>query len=56
MSASHFAILAKCPTEVIIELEQYLLDCNYPKLERIAHRQYKQKNISYGKDKYVPWI
>lgn len=45
---NHLNLLAKCPPEVAIELEQYVLECNFPKLERVAHRQYKQKNISHG--------
>lgn len=30
------------------EIEQHMLDCNYPKLERVAKRQQRQQNISYG--------
>lgn len=30
------------------EIEHYMLDCNYPKLERLAKRQRRQQNISTG--------
>lgn len=35
-------------SEVEEEFEQYLCDCNYPKLERLARRQRKRRAISEG--------
>lgn len=32
----------------LLEIEQYLLECNYPKLERVVKRQQRAKNISAG--------
>lgn len=32
----------------LLEIEQHLLECNYPKLERVVKRQQRAKNISSG--------
>lgn len=43
-----YTMFSECSAETVAELEQYLLDGNYPKLGRLAHTLRKKKLISSG--------
>lgn len=41
---------SKCDPGVLAELDGHWLECNYPKLERLARRQRRQQRLSEGSD------
>lgn len=47
-AAASVAGLPQLELEGLPEITQYMLECNYPKLERIARRQRRVKSLSQG--------